>query len=221
MRLPDSVNPFSIAKHEESRGELMFVNKNRSKSCRVRFLTSLLISLLTIFTGAAVVSAYNTDITKLLSPPDYITFHPPAAGQSYTDPVFGTAIKRISDAMHTKNAASGAMTVTISQEYPTVSPFNIDNTRLLLGHLSYFALYDGAGNYLRDLWPNPGIVASSEPRWSKKDPNEFYYISGNRFMKYNVGTNASTTIHTFSEYASISEKGEEDISADGDHFAFA
>jgi hypothetical protein len=123
--------------------------------------------------------------------------------------------------MHTKNAASGAMTVTISHEYSSVSPFNIDNTRLLLGHQSYFALYDGAGNYLRDLWPNPGILGSSEPRWSKKDPNEFYYISGNRFMKYNVGTNAITTVHTFPEYASISGKGEEDISADGDHFAFA
>src|SRR5215471_7315961 len=199
----------------------MFVNKNNKQICRFRFLTSLLISLLAISAGAAMVSAYNTDTTKLLIPPDYTTFQPPAAGQSYTDPVFGTAIKRISDAMHTKNAASGAMTVTISHEYSTMSPFNIDNTRLLLGHQSYFALYDGAGNYLRDLWPNPGILTSMEPRWSKKDPNEFYYISGNRFMKYNVGTNAVTTIHTFTEYASISGKGEEDISADGDHFAFA
>jgi hypothetical protein len=123
--------------------------------------------------------------------------------------------------MHTTNAATGGVVGMISHEYSSMSPFNIDNTRLLLGHSSYFALYDGDGNFLKNLWPNPGLVGSSEPRWSKSDPNVLYYIAGNKLMKYNVGTNAGATVHTFSEYSSISGKGESDISDDGDHFVFA
>src|SRR6476659_8736508 len=129
----------------------MSVNNNSGRTHRVRLLSFLIISLLTISVGAILASAYNTT-TTLLTPPGYTTFQPPARGGSYTDPVFGTAIKRISDSMHTTNAASGSMALTISPEYSSVSPVNIDNTRLLLGHFSYFALYDGAGNYIRDLW---------------------------------------------------------------------
>jgi len=67
-------------------------------------------------------------------------------GCGYTDAVFQTAIKRVSDAMHTADAARGGAVTLIAQEYSTMSPFNMDNTRLLLQHFSYFALYDGAGN---------------------------------------------------------------------------
>src|SRR5262245_29363431 len=43
-------------------------------------------------------SAYTTD-TTVYAPPDYLTFQPPDAGGSYTDPVFGTAIKRLTNSM--------------------------------------------------------------------------------------------------------------------------
>src|SRR5262245_43658760 len=200
---------------------MMLVSNNSKQTYRVRFLPALLITLLAIFGGAAVVSAYNTSSTTLLIPPDYTTFQPPAKGGSYTDPVFGTAIKRISDAMHTTNAATGGTVGMISHEYASMSPFNIDNTRLLLGHSSYFALYDGAGNFLRNLWPNPCLVGASEPRWSKSDPDVLFYIVGNKLMKYNVATSINSTLHTFNEYSAISGKGESDISDDGDHFVFA
>jgi hypothetical protein len=195
-----------------------------SRTYRVRFLAalliSLLVSLLAIFPCTTFVSAYNTS-TSILVPPDYLTFRPPAVEGSYTDPVFGTPIKRISDAMNTVSASTGKPVTSISHEYASMSPFNIDNTRLLLTHFGYFALYDGSGNFLKNLWPSPGLTGSSEPRWSKTDPNVLYYIAGNRLMQYNVGTGAQTTLHTFSEYSSISGMGESDISQDGNHFVFA
>jgi hypothetical protein len=43
-------------------------------------------------------SAYTTD-TNVYAPPAYLTFLPPDAGGSYTDPVFGSGIKRLTNAM--------------------------------------------------------------------------------------------------------------------------
>ena len=164
-------------------------------------------------------SAYTTD-TNVYAPPDYLTFLPPDAGGSYTDPVFGSAIKRLTNAMTVPDAARGSGVVTaITPEYSTMTPFNQDNTRLLLVHFSYFGLYDGAGNFLQNL---PFEVnASSEPRWSRTDPNVFYFVSGNRLKQYNIGTSSSTVVHTFTEYTRISGEGESDICFDGNHFVLA
>src|SRR5689334_8856731 len=81
--------------------------------------------------------------TAIFVPPDYSTFQPPAKGGSYIDPVFGTPIKRISNAMTTTDAGNGGHVTTISPEYSSMSPFNQDNTRVLIQHFSYFAIYDG------------------------------------------------------------------------------
>jgi hypothetical protein len=164
------------------------------------------------------VHAYLID-TIVRVPPNYYTFQPPARGESYTDPVFGTTIKRISDARHTAHAEGAGYLTFITNEYSTMNPFNRDNSRLILQHHSYFALYDGAGTFLRDL---PFEVhASSQPRWSRSDPSVLYYINGNSLKKMNVETRAITVIHTFSEYGEINGHGESDISMDGDHFVFS
>jgi len=115
--------------------------------------------------------------------------------------------------MSMTGADSGRTLATISPEYSTMSPFNSDNTRLLLLHLSYFGLYDGAGNFLKDLPLE--INASSQPRWSRKDPNILYYVRGNQLKQYNVGTNQISVVRAFSEYTSVSGNGESDISFDG------
>jgi hypothetical protein len=153
------------------------------------------------------------------TPPNYDTFVPPATGASYTDPAFGTSVKRLSAAMTmTDNAGSGGLTY-VSTEYSTASPFNSDNSRLILQHDSYYGLYDGNGTYLRDL---PFAVnTSTEPRWSRTDPNVLFYVSGNSLLKLDVASAASALLHTFGEYGSISGMGESDISHDGDHFVFA
>src|SRR5262245_56786698 len=82
---------------------------------------------------------------------DYLTFQPPDAGGSYIDPVFGTAIKRLTNAMAMPDIARGGVVTSIAAEFSTMTPFNQDNTRLLLTHFSYFGLYDGSGNFLSSL----------------------------------------------------------------------
>src|SRR5262249_15800870 len=115
--------------------------------------------------GGRALYAYTTD-KNVYTPANYTGFQPPAKGGSYTDAVFGTAIKRLSDSMHMVRADNGSGTLaTISPEYSTMTPFNKNNTYLILAHFSYYGLYDGAGNYLKDL---PFQVnSSSEPRWSR------------------------------------------------------
>src|SRR5262245_58081562 len=117
----------------------------------------------------------------------------------------------------TRDDNGGAMPF-LGPEYSTMSPFNQDESRLLLVHFSYFGLYDGDGNFLREL---PTVDASAEPRWSRTDPNVFYYRNGNQLRSYNVATDAKTTVRAFTEYSAISGMGESDISQDGDHIVLA
>ena len=160
--------------------------------------------------------AYVSD-AEVYAPLSYPYFVPPKVGGSYLDPAFGTAITRISDARATPNAADAGSVPFITPEYATVSPFNEDDSLLLLLHESYFALYDGQGRYLRDL-PFE-INASSEPRWSRGDRETLYFISGNALKRYDVTTGATTVVRTFSEYSRVSGLGEEDLSEDGTHYA--
>jgi hypothetical protein len=154
--------------------------------------------------------------TNIFFPPEYDTLIPPQVGNSYNDPVFGTSIKRISDAQNTGDSDTGGYLTWITDEYSTVSPFNQDNSYIILVHQSYFGLYDGAGTYLRDLPLE--ISASSEPRWSRKDNQTLYYHKDNMLKSYNISTGNISVIHIFSEYNQISGCGESDISFDGDHF---
>jgi hypothetical protein len=148
--------------------------------------------------------------------PDY-AMAPPEVGQSYVDPVFGATIKRLSNALEQPNADSGTGFLTfITTEYSSMSPFNSDNTKVLAVFQSYFALYDGDGNFLGDL-PRE-ISASSEPRWSRHEPNTLYYIHLNQLKSHNVSSGETRVIRRFDEYRTISGKGESDICFDGNHF---
>jgi len=152
-------------------------------------------------------------------PANYNTFVPPPAGWTYTDPAFGTIVKRVSSAMTTSNnSGGGGMLEFISTEYSTMSPFNKDNTRFILQHQGYFGLYDAAGIYLKDL--PMAVNASSEPRWSRTSPSLLFYRNGGDLLKLDVNTNLTTLVRSF-PYSTISGKGESDISFDGDHFVFA
>src|SRR5262245_41926834 len=191
--------------------------ENRKRKITYRFLALFLLGAATASLNVTSTHAYTTN-TNIYTPPDYLTFQPPAAGGSYTDPVFGSPIKRLSNAMKMTRADGGGAMPFVAPEYSTMSPFNQDNSRLLLVHFSYFGLYDGAGNFLKEL---PSIDASEEPRWSRRDPNVFYYHKSNQLRSYNVGSDTSSVVHTFSQYSSISGMGESDISLDGDHFVLA
>jgi hypothetical protein len=117
------------------------------------------------------------------------------------------------------SGASGGYLNWITDEYSTMTPFNSDNSNILLVHQSYFGLYNGSGSYIQDLPLE--INSSSEPRWSRSDNHTVYYVHGNQLKSYDISSGAMSVVHTFSEYSAISGFGESDISLDGDHFVFA
>ena len=170
-----------------------------------------------ILSISSVAHAYLTD-AGVYVPLNYFTFLPPAAGGSYVDTNFGTSIKRLSNALGTKSAITSGNLTQITNEYSTMSPFNTDNSYLIIQHDSYFGLYSGAGDYLSDL---PFVInAGAEPRWSRSDPSVLYFINNNQLKQYSIATKAMSVVHTFSEYSVIRGMGESDISADGNHFVF-
>jgi hypothetical protein len=158
-------------------------------------------------------------ISTSQSPPNYNTFTIPPIHGTYRDPIFGSAIQRLTDARATLNTDRGGLLEWITDEYSTMSPFNSDNSRIILVHQSYFGLYDGTGVYTMDLPLE--INSSSEPRWSRQNNHTIYYVHGNQFKSFDITTSATIVVRTFNEYTSISGMGESDISLDGDHFVFA
>jgi ASPM-SPD-2-Hydin domain-containing protein/HYDIN/CFA65/VesB family protein len=151
-------------------------------------------------------------------PTDWATFVPPAKGLSYVDPTFGCTVTRITDA--SKDIWTGSFYLSITHGYSTVSPFNANDTYLLLT--------DGFGRrYVTDLQGNVLVPISSMPTgyndgwflWDATDPSVFYYTTGNSMMKgtINGSSVANATVHQFSEYAAINFMDETDVSQDGTH----
>jgi hypothetical protein len=183
-----------------------------------RFLRCVLLAAVGCLLPVTAAHGYLTD-TASHAPSAYDSFVPPAKNQTYTDAVFGTQIRRLSNSLVTPNAADGGALTYVMDEYSTVSAFNQDRSLLLLQHDSYFGLYDGQGGYLGDL---PFAVhAGSQPRWSRTDPHVLYFLNDNRVRKIDVLSGAITTLRTFSEYGSISGNGESDICFDGNHLVLA
>ena len=179
----------------------------------VKSLTVL--PLLSLFANASFAQITTTGVE---APTNYTSFVPPSAGGSFVDPVFGTTIMRVTNAVGTANADQGGNLTWIENEYSTMSAFNSDNSKFILLHQSYFGLYDGDGTFLYSLPLE--INSSSEPRWSRSNNGILYYHLGNQLKSYTLATGARETVHAFTEYTAISGNGESDISADGDHFVF-
>ncbi len=160
--------------------------------------------------------------TNIYVPPNYDTFTPPAKGQSYTDPVFGCKITRITDA-----AAMGL--VSTNHFYNTINPFNADDSYLFL-----FSGFSGSSPMIVDLSGNAIISSSNMPGsnsaievWDTTNPKVFYYTSGNQFIKGTItGTPPNvivtpTVLATFSSYSSVVVPADMDISDDGLHIWLA
>jgi hypothetical protein len=145
---------------------------------------------------------------KILIPANYTTFTPPPAGGQYIDPVFGTTITRLGDGWK-------QLKDSIGHEYATMSPFNRDDSMILLqsGQIGFF-IVNRKGEVLLQTW----VSNSAEPRWSHTENDVFYYHEDNRLMKYNTTMKRATTVATFPQYERITFGGGEcDISEDGDH----
>ncbi len=176
-------------------------------------------AVLIAFAFASTSALASTNVTGVQDPPQYDSYQPPPPGGTYVDPIFGSTIKRVTNALITPNVDAGGNLTWIETEYSTACAFNSDNSKFILLHQSYFGLYSGDGTFLSSLPLE--INASSEPRWSRKDNATLYYHSGNMLKSYNISSGATSVVHAFSEYSSISGNGEMDISLDGDHFVFA
>jgi hypothetical protein len=122
----------------------------------------------------------------VLVPPEYESLTPPPPGGSYEDPVFGTTIKRLTDA--TRIPIGGYVPV-----YSQHSAFNLDDTYLVLAHNSggSLLLFDGNGTFLR-LLDEAGVA--DEARWSRVNPHWLYYHAGNRIRRLDVATGQSVDI---------------------------
>ena len=153
--------------------------------------------------------------TNVYVPPNYDTFVPPARGQSYTDPVFGCKITRITDATSASNGAH--------HFYNTITPFNADDSYLVLSGASGSpVVVDLSGNTVVPASNMPGSNTAILP-WDTTNPKVFYYTSGNQFLKGTItgtppnATVNSTVLATFSQYGSAVVPGDMDISNDGLH----
>jgi hypothetical protein len=152
--------------------------------------------------------------TNVHLPPNYDTFTPPAKGQSYTDPVFGCKITRVTDAI-----AMGWVEAT--HFYNTVTPFNADDSYLFL-YGSAPIIVDSSGNVVVSESNMPATNSSIEV-WDTTNPKVFYYTNGNQFIKGTISgtppnaTVTPTVLATFTQYSSAVIPGDMDISNDGLH----
>ena len=168
-------------------------------------------------------------------PTDWSTFVPPAKGQSYVDPTFGCTVTRITDSSSEDweqyCATGGGCFLPIGHGYATVSPFNANDTYLMLA--------DGVGeHFVTDLKGNTVVPIASMPNcgnssscttangandtwfyWDATNPAVFYYTYSNYMMKGVINGSSATVsvVHQFTEYAGINFMDKTDISQDGAH----
>jgi hypothetical protein len=144
-------------------------------------------------------------------PKNYDNFIPPSVGEKFKDSAYGTTIRRIS------NGAS-QLNDSVHHEYATMSPFNSDNSLLLL-------LTDNDGFMVTDLrgriiigTPDVNIGGRGEPRWSCNDPNLFYFHEDNHLMTFDVSSKQKRILRSFTQFNSITfGGGESDLSEDGEN----
>lgn len=151
-------------------------------------------------------------------PVNWSTFAPPARGQSYTDPAFGCAVKRITDSSVEETSSSGAR-LGMTHAYSTLTPMNASDSLLFIN------ASDGSRR-IKDINGNLVVPRGNLPSmnnghalWDAADGNVFYYTRGNSLFKATISGNAvvSSTLRTFSEYSGINTPDAADLSQDGDH----
>ena len=127
---------------------------------------------------------------------------------------------KITDSLNTPDMANDGKTKinSISVEYATITPWSLNDKWLLLAGNSHFLLHHGqTGKFLRPLKAsnaNEWIGSSSQPRWSRTDPDSFYFLSGNSLKLFSVATMTSSLVRVFTEYSKIDGLGEGDLLSD-------
>jgi WD40 repeat protein len=142
-----------------------------------------------------------------LPPVDYSTFKPPAVGQAYTDPTFGTAVKRLTD--------SGKANLSTSE----ISYFSIDDSVFLAREDNATRLFDGKdGGKIQVLdskaiqpwtfrWARGNYYMASQEKKIFNPAKHFYNIEGNEIRLYDLETMDSILLYKFPEYSKIDPAG--------------
>jgi len=152
-------------------------------------------------------------------PPNWDTFTPPAAGQSYVDPVFGCPVKRLTNSSIDETTWDGTY-LSFMNYYSTFTPMNATDTLLLIiSNDGLWRIRDLNGKAVVPSANTP--IFSGHPIWDATNGNLFYYTSYNILFSGTVtGTTIQRTpVHTFTEYSGIISPDSADLSQDGDHIA--
>ena len=142
------------------------------------------------------------DSTEALPPPEYQTFAMPAeVGGTYTDPVFGTEVTRVTVAREDRRTMAE-----VTNSEPCY--FNADGSLFMAAdEWGKGCLYDGrTGEVVRQL---EGVEFRPwHLRWSV-DPDYLYQYVGNELRKVNARDLSHEVLHTFDEYTQIGPAGGE------------
>ncbi|MBN1670168.1 MAG: hypothetical protein JXR37_04005 [Kiritimatiellae bacterium] len=131
----------------------------------------------------------NQYSTAVLRPPDYETFRPPPAGQTFRDPVFGTEILVLTDD-HSITGFNGER-ANFSQD----DKYFFVGAKPAAGKPDETWLYDGrSGAFLRKI-PIPN---ADNARWAY-DPKMIVYFTEKQVRGYNVETDEDKLIKEFPE----------------------
>lgn len=151
------------------------------------------------------------DDGRISLPLEYNSFAPSPWGVTFTDLYYGTKIYRISDALSQFNDP-------VHHEYSTMSPFNKNNTLvLLIQNTNGFYVADRFGQVIHST-DVVRIGGQDEPRWSTRFADIFYYHRGNELLQFDTSSGTSKVLRTFTQFSSINfGGGEGDVSEDGDH----
>ncbi len=168
---------------------------------------SLVLFTLPIFPNASF-SQQNTALISSKTPFSEPSVSRPRKGGVYTDPVFGTQIKRLTDA--SSEGGKGFICY-----YPKLNPFNADESRILVYERGgRWHLFSIAGERLKQL-PIRNGQTDPQPRWSPSNPNKLLWFDANKIQELDLQTNVISTIHQFEEYEFITNYDEGNYSADG------
>jgi hypothetical protein len=142
-----------------------------------------------------------------LPPPDYSTLKPPAAGQSYMDPIFKRAVKRLTD--------SGKADLTTSE----ISYFNIDDSSFIAREDNATRLFGGRdGRKIGVLnskailpwslrWARGNYYTASQQKIAFNPAKHVFNVESNEIRLYNVDTLEYVVLHKFVEYSKIGPAG--------------
>lgn len=171
----------------------------------------------TATSGSALLCGQSNDKAVHL-PPNYDTFTPPPAGQSYVDPVFGCTVVRVTDG--SREQLSDGSHPGLMNSYSTVSPLNASDTLLFV--LASDGTWSVRGTNGSVVVPNSNMPNfSGHPVWDASNGNVFYYAVNNNLFSGTInGSSVGGSVqHTFSEYSAITSMDMADLSEDGDHIA--